>query len=117
VIVFAGDGLGAALVLELPGVLVAEELAGQVGVASVLGGQHRSLPVRLSLVLFTAIRGLVAVHVIHDGSMGTELEHLLSEGILMLCGVAGAVMFWRFWLAVLAGGATAGQGRTPGCGR
>lgn len=57
------------------------------------------IPVRGSLVLFTAISGLVLVDVIHDASIGAELEHLLIEGILMICGVAGALLFWRFWQA------------------
>ncbi len=60
-------------------------------------GAAPKIPVRSSLVLFTVISGLVLVDVVHDASIGAELEHLLIEGILMLCGVAGAVLYWRFW--------------------
>ncbi len=55
------------------------------------------IPVRGSLVLFVVISGLVLVDVVHDAAIGAELTRLLVEFILMTCGVAGVVLFYRFW--------------------
>jgi DNA-binding CsgD family transcriptional regulator len=57
------------------------------------------MPLRGPLVLFSAISVLVLVDVVHDATLGAELSHLLIEGVLMACGIAGAVVFWRFWRA------------------
>ncbi|MCB9761830.1 MAG: helix-turn-helix transcriptional regulator [Alphaproteobacteria bacterium] len=47
--------------------------------------------------LFGLILVFVIGDVVHDASLGAELEHLLVEFGLMAVAMVGAVMFWKMW--------------------
>ncbi len=53
---------------------------------------------KFAWALFAAIGAFVAVDVIHDASLGAEVEHVLVEGLLMVLALWGTVIFWRRWL-------------------
>jgi DNA-binding CsgD family transcriptional regulator len=53
---------------------------------------------KLALGLFGIIALCVIIDVLHDASLGAQLEHLLVEFALMGAAILGTVMFWRRWL-------------------